>query len=215
MGCAGLPGLLPLRRPADRAAPRARVPAAHATPLGALARPCLRRPCYRSRDRRAHVGRLGLEHPGGSGSPRFLPGPARRSAGQYRGHGGCRRCGNRHGQAPATRECSCPRGRLCCRRWNRSIRLGSGKNGCFCGNCSTSSLRRIYSFVAHKALTNRYGQRSYRVDINPGARPGSLLGRLRHSRSGEHRAPTRGFSCSDKYCGFCPRSFSSVWRPWP
>ena len=57
-------------------------------------------------------------------------------------------CGNCHDQAPAARKRTGPCRRRCCRRWNRSIRLGSGENGCFCGNCSTSSLRRIYSFVA-------------------------------------------------------------------
>ena len=67
------------------------------------------------------------------------------------------------------------RGRRC-RRRNRSIRLGSGENGCFCGNCSTSSLRRIYSFFAHKALTNRYGRGLTGTENNPGACPGSLLG---------------------------------------
>ena len=159
-------------------------------------------------------GECGLEHPGGPGPPRFLPGPARRSRRQHRRHGGRRSCGNCHDQAPATRKRARPRGRRCCRRWNRSIRLGSGENGCFCGNCSTSSLRRIYSFVALQALTNRYGPRSYRDDIDPGARPGSSLGRLRHSPSGEPGLRTRGFSCTDKHCGFCPRSFSYVWRPW-
>ena len=145
----GLPRVLPLRRAADRAASRARLPAAPAPPVGAVARPRLRRPRDRRCDRRAHVRRVGLEHPGGAGPPRFLPGQARRSRRQSRRHSGGRRCGNCHDQAPATRECSRPRRRRCCRRWNRSIRLGSCENGPFCGNCSTSSLRRIYSFVAH------------------------------------------------------------------
>ena len=174
VGRASLSGLLPLRRPADGAAPRARLTAARAAPVGALAGPRLRRPRNRSSDRRAHVRRVELERPGGPGPSRFLPGPARRSRGQYRRHGGRPSCGNCHDQAQAARKRTDPRGRRCCRCWNRSFRLGSGESGCFCGNCSTSSLRRIYSCVAPKALTNRYGQRSYRADIDPGAPGGSL-----------------------------------------
>ena len=56
------------------------------------------------------------------------------------------------------------RGRRC-RRRHRSIRLGCCEYGGFCCNCSTSSLRRFYSFVARKGTNQSLRSRSYRVDI--------------------------------------------------
>ena len=108
----------------------------------------LRRACGRDCDLRSAARSLRREHPGRPGPPRVLPGAVRGDRREHGRHTGRRRCGDRHDQTSPTRERAHPGGGRRCRPWHRSIRLGCCENGRFCGNCSTSSLRRFYSLSA-------------------------------------------------------------------
>ena len=97
-----------------------------------------------------------------------------------------------------------PRQRVCRPRRRRKR--------CFCGNCSTSSLRRFYSPFGCAALTNRY-----RPSLNgkhlSGARQGGSFGRLRLSPPGERRGSHRGLPlCATTCCGFWLRWSSLRWQ---
>ena len=115
----------------------------------------LRRAGGRRRDLGAGARGLRRRHPRGAGPPRSLPRPVRRGRGKRHGDVGRCSCRNRHDQAPATRQCADPRRGRCCRPGHRSIRLGCCENGDFCGNCSTSSLRRFYSFSPQSGTNSR------------------------------------------------------------
>ena len=165
--------VLPLRRAPDGSVARSRI----APPLRVAPRrrPCarLRRPRYRRRDLGSSARDLRLGDPCCPGPPRLSPGTSRRDPRQHARHPGGGGGGNRHDQAQADGKHARARRCRCCRRWNRCIWLGCCENGCFCGNCSTSSLRRIYSFFAHKALTNRYGQGLTGLKTIPGPTQGT------------------------------------------
>jgi hypothetical protein len=146
LGHSCVPRVLPLRGAADGAAPRARL----AAPLRVAAADRragtrVRRLGVRRRDLGARSRCLRRRHSRGAGSSRFLPRPVPRSRCKRHRNAGRSRCCTRHDQAQAARQCAHRRRRCRCRRWHRSIRLGRCENGGFCGNCSTSSLRRFYS----------------------------------------------------------------------
>ena len=152
-------------------------------------------------------GAFGGDIPGGAGPSRFLPRPVARSRCKRHRHAGRPRCGTRHDQAQAGRQCAHRRRGRRCRRWHRSIRLGCCANGSFCGNCSTSSLRRFYSLRPPTALTNRYRPGLTRLTSIPGAFTGLARTTAAQFVRAEHGvSDTRGvFSCTADYCGFCPR----------
>ena len=148
----------------------------------------------RSRDLGARSRRLRRRHPRGAGPSRFLPRPVPRGRCKRHRNAGRSRCGTPHDQAQAGRQCAHRRRGRRCRRWHRSIRLGCCENGGFCGNCSTSSLRRFYSLQPPTALTNRYRPGLTRLTSIPGAFPGLARATAAQSVRAEHGASdTRGF----------------------
>jgi hypothetical protein len=155
LGHSSVPRVLPLRGAADGAAPRARLAAPLRVEASRRAGTRLHRLGGRRRDLGARPRRLRRRHTRGAGPPRFLPRPVPRCRCKRHRNAGRSRCGTRHNEAQAARQCAHRRRDRRCRRWHRSIRLGCCENGGFCGNCSTSSLRRFYSFAPQGSLTNR------------------------------------------------------------
>ena len=104
-GNPGLPGLLPLRRPARGGAARRGLAPAGRRPRRLDPDPGLRRACDRRRDRRAadNAGHGQLD-PRGAGAPRALPGPGARDRRELARHPRRRRRRRDRAAAPAARE---------------------------------------------------------------------------------------------------------------
>ena len=97
-------------------------------------------------DRRTDPRRhLRDEHPRGPGAPRLSPRAVGRDRRELGRHDRRDRCGDCHDPTSPVGERADHHRRGCCRSRQRLCGPRRCGKRCFCGNCSTSSLRRFYS----------------------------------------------------------------------